>query len=60
MLALANGQVGALDQGSQYTGIVPDQASLFPSQRRVDRWVHVHDGRNVVGFADLGNAPERK
>lgn len=60
MLALANGQVGALDQGSQYTGIVPDQASLFPSQRGVDRWVHVHNGRNVVGFADLGNAPERK
>lgn len=29
MLALADGQVGALDQGSQYTGIIPDQATLL-------------------------------
>jgi len=60
MLALAYGQIGALHQGSQNTGIVPDQASLFSSQRGVDGRIHVHNGRYIIGFADLGNAPERR
>jgi len=60
MLALAYGQISALHQGSQNTGIVPDQASLFSPQCGVDGRIHVHNGRYIIGFADLGNAPERR
>lgn len=61
MLALGNGHVGTLDQGTQHTGIVPHQATLLAAQCGMNRWIHVHypsaDGGNVVRFANLGNAP---
>lgn len=61
MLALGNGHVGTLDQGTQHAGIVAHQTALLATQCGVNRGIHVHypaaDGGNVVRFADLGDAP---
>lgn len=61
MLALGNGHVGTLDQGTQHTRIVPHQTTLLAAQCGMNRWIHVHypsaDGGNVVRFANLGDAP---
>lgn len=61
VLALGDGQIGALHQRRQNAGILAHQAPLLAAQRRVHAGIHVHDAggqrRNVVRFARFGDAP---